>query len=146
MALRARLVAPPPQPTQLWPYHRLKIGNVSALLLATGDRRMEAETYLSSGFGIRSAIEARPAGWRRLGDLAKVWMPGRLKGIQVSRDYGTPFLAASQVFDPRPRPRKWLALEKTADAKDRFVSAGTILVTCSGSVGRATLAYAPHER
>jgi hypothetical protein len=73
-------------------------------------------------------------------------MPGRLKGIQVSRDFGTPFLTATQVYDVRPVPRKWLALERTADAVNRFVSSGMILVTCSGSVGRPTLAYAPHEK
>jgi hypothetical protein len=106
---------------------------------------MEAETYLSSGFGIRLAIESKAKGWTRFSTLAKVWMPGRLKGIQVSRDYGTPFLAATQVFDIRPIPRKWLALSRTADAANRFVKPGMILVTCSGSVGRATLAYAPHE-
>ncbi|MDP3092674.1 MAG: hypothetical protein Q8N04_18510 [Nitrospira sp.] len=106
---------------------------------------MEAETYLSSGFGIRLAIEGKAKGWTRFSKLARVWMPGRLKGIQVSRDFGTPFLAATQAYDIRPIPRKWLALSRTADAANRFVQPGMILVTCSGSVGRATLAYAPHE-
>ena len=106
---------------------------------------MEAETYLSSGFGIRATIESKPNGWSRFGSLAKVWMPGRLKGIQVGRDVGTPFLAATQVYDVRPIPRKWLALERTSDAQNRFVQPGTILVTCSGSVGRPTLAYVVHE-
>ncbi len=145
MALRARLVAPPPAPAQLWPYHKLKSASVPASLLLAGDRRMEAETYLSSGFGIRAAIEARASGWVPFADLAAVWMPSRLKGIQVARDVGTPFLAATQVFDVRPIPRKWLALHRTSDAQSRFVSEGMILVTCSGSVGRPTLAYAPHE-
>lgn len=72
-------------------------------------------------------------------------MPGRLKGIQVGGDVGTPFLAATQVFDVRPIARKWLALARTDDAQNRFVVPGTILVTCSGSVGRPTLSYAPHE-
>lgn len=106
---------------------------------------MEAETYLSHGFSIRMAIERRPGGWTRFGELAKVWMPGRLKGIQVSRDFGTPFLAATQVYDLRPMPHKWLALARTADAASRFVQPGMILVTCSGSVGRPTTAYTPHE-
>lgn len=145
MALRARLVTPPPKPRELWPYHNLKSTSVPASLLFAGDRRMEAETYLSSGFAIRAAIEAQQNGWVRFGDLASVWMPGRLKGIQVGRDVGTPFLAATQVYDVRPIPRKWLALARTDDAQSRFVTAGMILVTCSGSVGRPTLAYAPHE-
>ena len=144
MALRARLVAPPPQPKQTWPWHVLKHASVKVSQVLAGDRRMEAETYLSSGFGIRQAIEGK-TGWVRFDKLAKVWMPGRLKGIQVSLDFGTPFLAATQVFDVRPVPRKWLALSRTSDAAKRFVQPGMILVTCSGSVGHATLAYAPHE-
>ncbi len=145
MALRARLAAPPPKPRQVWPWHTLKCASMPSSALFAGDRRMEAETYLSSGFGIRAAIESKVGKCTHLGNLAKVWMPGRLKGIQVSRDFGTPFLAATQAYDIRPIPRKWLALERTADSANRFVRPGMILVTCSGSVGRATLAYAPHE-
>src|SRR5271165_2406887 len=146
MALRARLVAPPPQPKTVWPWHILKSGSVPASALFAGDRRLEAEPYLSSGYGIRTSIEAKPNGWKSLRDLARVWMPARLKGIQVSREYGTPFLAATQVFDVRPIPRKWLSLDRTEDAANRFVRTGTILMTCSGSVGHPTLAYTPHER
>jgi hypothetical protein len=145
MALRARLTAPPPPPRTVWQYHALKSASIPVSALLAGDRRMEAETYLSTGFGIRAAIEGQSPGWTRFGTMAKVWMPGRLKGIQVSRDYGTPFLAATQVYDARPVPRKWLALERTADAGNRYVSSGMILVTCSGSVGRPTIAYEPHE-
>ncbi len=105
---------------------------------------MEAETYLSSGYGLRIAIEECAVGWRRLGQLARVWQPLRLKGTLVSADAGTPFLAATQVFDIRPTPRKWLALERTKNSAERFVTPGTIVVTCSGAVGRATLTHSPH--
>lgn len=146
MALRARLVPPPAPPRVVWPFHTIKFASVSSSILMAGQRRMEAETYLSSGFGIRTTIEAKRSGWRRFSEIAKVWMPGRLKGIQVSREFGTPFLAATQVYDVRPIARKWLALARTDDAANRFVRPGMILVTCSGSVGRPTLAYAPHEK
>ncbi len=106
---------------------------------------MEAETYLSSGYGIRTAIEARPTGWVRFSALASVTQPGRLKGILVSREYGKPFLAATQVFDVRPVPRKFLALEKMDGAAACFVDDGTILVTRSGSVGRPTIANSSHR-
>jgi hypothetical protein len=122
----------------------LKHASVRVNQLLAGDRRMEAETYLSHGSSLREAIEARPTGWKPFGDLAQVKQPGRLKGILVSQEYGTPFLAATQVFDVRPTPRKFLALEKMETAKDCFVD-GTILVTRSGSVGHSTLAHAPHR-
>lgn len=107
---------------------------------------MEAETFLSSGYGLRLAIQERAAGWQRLGQLARVWQPSRLKGIQVGPEFGIPFLAATQVYDIRPVPRKWLALERTHEAEERFVKPGMIVITCSGVVGRATLAHAPHEK
>ncbi len=100
---------PAPAPKEVWPWHTVKCGSFSASAMFGGDRRMEAETYLSTGYGIRKAIEGKPGGWTGFGHLARAWMPGRLKGIQVSRDYGTPFVAATQVFDVRPVPRKWLA-------------------------------------
>jgi hypothetical protein len=144
MAFRARLTAPPPPPKQEWPWHTAKCGTVSVLTLVHGERRLEAETYLSEGFRIRIAIEKQSA-WSRFGEIARVWMPGRLKGIQVSKEFGTPFLSATQVYDVRPIPRKWLALARTSDASNRFVRQGTILVTCSGSVGRPTISYAAHD-
>ncbi|MDX0601796.1 hypothetical protein GOD78_11025 [Sinorhizobium medicae] len=101
---------------------------------------MEAENFLASGFATRQTILSKPSGWFPLSDIARTWQPNRLKGIQVSPEFGTPFLAATQVFDLRPISRKWLSLDRTDDHVQRFVNAGTILLTCSGSVGRATLA------
>jgi type I restriction enzyme S subunit len=146
MAQRARLSAPRFEPQQEWPWHQVKWSSLPVNHFCSGDRRMEAENYLSSGYGLRLTIESRPVGWQPFVEYANVWQPSRLKGIQVSSDFGTPFLAATQMFDIRPVPRKWLAVERTNDAANRFINAGTIVVTCSGAVGRATLAHAPHER
>lgn len=144
MALRARLSAPKEAPKH-WPWHHAKWGEVKTSIFWGGDRRMEAENYLSSGYGIRLAMDARTTGKTTLGELAEVWQPSRLKGIQVSKAYGTPFLAATQVFDLRPVPRKYLSLNRTDSVPERMVERGQIMVTCSGSVGRATLAQIPHE-
>lgn len=144
MAIRARLAAPAPVEREA---HASLSPHWSALpmrLLQAGDRRMEAETYLSTGYGLRLALEERAAGWVPLSQLARVWQPLRLKGTLVPKSVGTPFLAATQVFDMRPVPRKWLAIGKTDKAGDRFLDVGTIVVTRSGAVGRATLAYAAH--
>ena len=145
MALRARLVAPPPLPQQIWPWHKVKSASLPVSALIGGDRRMEADMYLSSGFGIRTAIESKSEGWARFNKLAKVLMPSRLTGIVVSPEYGKPFLAATQVFDARPFPRKYLAVELMTGAKQCFVNDGTILVTRSGSVGHATISHAVHR-
>lgn len=145
MVSRPLLSAPLPAAPTAWPYHTAKTASLPAHLLMQGSRRLEGDVYLTSGYGIRLALELQPAGWVPLGQLARVWQPGRLKGIQVGPTYGTPFLAATQVFDLRPVPRKFLALARTNDAANRFLEAGTIVVTCSGSVGRATLSFDMHK-
>jgi type I restriction enzyme, S subunit len=144
MANRARLSAPQTEPLEAPHHHEITWAALPAQILMRADRRMEAENYLSGGYGIRLGIESQPRGWVPLGDLASIWQPSRLKGIQVGPEFGTPFLAATQVFELRPSARKWLALKRTQGASYRFVERGSILVTCSGSVGKATLAYSPH--
>lgn len=144
MVSRARLSPPAPPPRESG-WHKPEWAGLPSSAVWGGDRRLEAETYLKSGSGVRLALESVPRACARFGEHARVWAPGRLKGIQVSSDLGTPFLAASQLFDVRPVIRKWLALEKTNSANDRFVERGTILVSCSGNVGRATLSRTIHE-
>jgi type I restriction enzyme, S subunit len=111
--------------------------------LDRGQRRLDGEAYLTGGYGVRLQAEGLP-GRRLLSDLAEIWQPSRLKGIMVSRDHGLPFLAATQTFDLRPVPRKWLAPSRTPDLDRRFVERDWVLVTCSGTVGDAILAYGPH--
>ena len=139
MAVRARLTAPR-ETRRDWPWHTVKCASLPAALLFRGERRMEAEGLLASGFGTRMAIESKRSGWMRLKEIARAWQPPRLRGIQVSAKFGTPYLAASQVFDRPPIPRKWLSMEQTRHVQELFVSPGTILVTRSGTVGRTTLA------
>jgi len=139
MALRVRLTPPPPEQSG-WNWHKANCGPVPSSVLLGGARRMEAEAYLTGGYKIRINIERQLCGWGRLGDFARVWQPSRLKGVLVPENHGTSFLAATQVFDLRPIPRKWLAEEKTSSANDRFVQEGTIFVTCSGTVGQSTIA------
>ena len=109
-----------------------------------GDRRLEAGTYLSDGFMVRRKIRRSRPNVPLLGDLAKIWQPSRLKGIQVGPEHGVPFLAATQVFDIWPTPRKWLAPGRTRKLADRYVPPDCILVTCSGTVGNVMIAYSAH--
>ena len=112
--------------------------------IAAGDRRLDAEVYLSDGFSVRRAIRDSLLAVSPLGQLARIWQPSRLKGIRVDREHGAPFLAATQAFDIWPTPRKWLAPSKTPSIADRYVSPGWILVTCSGTVGTVILTYSAH--
>ncbi|WP_152536202.1 hypothetical protein [Mesorhizobium loti] len=144
MAVRARLAAPR-EPQDRWPWHTVNSAALPASLLFSGQRRMEGESYLTNGYGIRIAIEAKAQGWKTFGDIATVSAPPRIKQIMVSPENGVPYLNTSQVFDPIPSPRKWLALEKTHAAEKRFVAEGTILVMASATVGRSIVATKQHE-
>lgn len=133
------------EPASIPEWHDVEWGVTRASLMTAGDRRMEASTYLSDGYGRRVAIESRSAGWTPIGAVAEVWQPSRLKGIVVPQEHGTPFLAAGQVFEAQPSARKFLAFDKTPDAEARFVQHGTVLLSCSGTVGRVTVAHHPHD-
>ena len=139
MALPERL-APAPAVGTHWPWHTARWMELPVSALSGGERRLEAQVFLGSGYGVRLRIEAKPTGWKRLGDLAHVYQPARLKGVLVSAEFGVPFLAASQVYRIRPRPRRWLARQRIPDYVKRLVERDTILVSRSGSVGRATIA------
>ena len=138
MAIRTRLTVPR-EVREDWPWHKVESTSLPTSLLFAGERRMDAENFLAPGFATRHAITSKANGWTTLSEIARTWQPSRLKGIQVSPEFGTPFLAATQVYDVRPMPRKWLSLDRTRDHKQRYVHEGTILLSCSGSVGRTTL-------
>ena len=145
MAFRARVAPSLPRAPETYPWHKVKAASISVSAFTAGDRRLEAETYLSSGFGIRTAIESKAGGWTRFHEVARVWLPNRLTGLIVPPDYGTPFLTATQAFDVRPFPRKHVAVALMSGAKNCFVDDGVILVTRSGSVGQATMSHAVHS-
>ena len=108
-----------------------------------GDRRLEAEAYMSDGFIIRGQIRRSNLQVFSLGESAKIWRPSasRMKAIQVGPEHGVPFISATQVFDIWPAPRKWIAPSKTPHLADRYLTPGWILVTCSGTVGNVMIAY-----
>lgn len=144
MALRARLSAPRPERDE-WPWHHAKWTEISASAIFGGDRRFEASTYLMGGYGVRLAMESRKTGWTRLEELVEATQPPRLKGVLVSKEDGVPFLNTSQAFAFSPTPRKWLSLEKTPKANDRFSRRGDILLLASANVGRSMIASRMHE-
>ena len=134
---------------QLRPNLQLDIASPEHVILpvsaiADGDRRLEAEVYLSNGFVVRHHIRHSKLRVSPLGALAKVWQPSRLKAIRVRPEHGVPFIAATQAFDVWPTPRKWLAPSKTPGLEDYYVKPNWILVTRSGTVGNPLITYSAH--
>lgn len=142
MVVRAKLISSQPiEPQTNWQGHKVNCSSLRASLLFNGARRMDAEHYLEKGFQIRSDIESKSSGWLRFKEIAEVWRPPRFKGIESTSEFGVPFFKAGQIYDMRPIPRKWLATRYMDTYAQLFVDEGTILVTCSGNIGRATCAY-----
>lgn len=78
---------------------------------------------------------------RSLGDLAeRVFIPPRFKRIYVSREHGIPFLQGSHIMQFRPADVKFLSTTAHRDLHRWIIEAGWILVTCSGTIGRVTIA------
>ena len=117
--------------------------SVSAKLLVKGDRRLEASTFLTDGFGLRQSLEALPS-TVPISDLAAVWQPSRLKGYPVEQGKGLPFLSAGQVFESQSRVRKWLAEAMVPAVQTRYLESGWLLISCSGDVGRLSAVYDDH--
>ncbi|WP_411815812.1 hypothetical protein [Gordonia sp. SND2] len=116
---------------------------VSTKVLTGGDRRFEASTFLTDGFGLRQGLE-EVASTVPFADLVRVWMPNRLKGYPVDEGRGLPYLSAGQVFESQPRVRKWLAEGMLANADSLRVDRSWILLSRSGEVGRVTAVYDEH--
>src|SRR4051812_8551029 len=85
---------------------------------------VEAENYLSLGYAIRLSIEQKSSGWVTLGSVADVVQPPRTKATLVAPEFGSPFLAATQVFDFRPIPRKWLAISQISHGTELYIERG----------------------
>lgn len=105
---------------------------------------MEAHAFLADGYGLRQRILSSSAPVMPVAKLADVWQPSRLKGHVVPEGKGLPFLSAGQVFEAKPRVRKWLAPAMVNDAEKRIVEKDWLLLSCSGEVGRLTAVYDEH--
>lgn len=116
---------------------------VSSKLLSRGDRRLEASTFLTDGFGLRQGLEA-VGSTVPMSDLAEVWQPSRLKGYPVDAGKGLPFLSAGQVFESQHRVRKWLAEAMIPTVETRYLNPDWLMLSCSGEVGRVTAVYDEH--
>lgn len=142
MGFRQGLMIPERSPEDYYPQPDCISLPVREVL--AGERRLDGEVYLSEGFLLRQDIHASGLPSESLGNLAVVWQPPRLKAVKVGQEHGEPYLAATQVFDIWPTPRKWLAKSKTPEIGSLLVQLDWILVTRSGTVGLPIMTYAPH--
>lgn len=84
----------------------------------------------------RSGIPVQP-----LGEVTeRIFIPPRFKRIYVKEEYGIPFLQGRHIPQFQPTDVKYLS--KTAQKRLELwiIKSGWVLVTCSGTIGRVTIA------
>lgn len=103
--------------------------------------RLDASFYNP---GVARAIEAiRRSGMevKTLGEATeRIFIPPRFKRIYVGRDHGVPFLQGRHLPQFQPTDVKYLSRLAQKRLEVWIIKAGWVLVTCSGTIGRVTIA------
>ena len=114
--------------------------NSSSLIRSSG-LRLDASYYNPRVVEAISALKA--SGWAliRLGDVtSRIFVPPRFKRIYVSPEHGIPFLSGSHMVHFQPADLRYLSRVAYKTLDPWIIEAGWVLVTCSGTIGRTTIA------
>jgi type I restriction enzyme, S subunit len=115
---------------------------VAANYAAVGELRLEAHFYNPSAHTANANIKKCAARTRTVAELSHdVIMGGRFKRNYVTSAYGTPFLSGRNIIQVRPADLKHLSNSETEDLNDMLVKRGWILISCSGTIGRACFVW-----
>ena len=111
----------------------------SRFLTESDELRFDAGRY--SPRLIAAIHTLRESGMRleRLADITdNVFIPPRFKRMYVEREHGVPFLQGGHIVPFQPADLKYLSLS-THNLDHWIIESGWILVTRSGTIGRAAL-------
>ena len=88
----------------------------------------------------KCGISTLPLGDDRISE--EIILPGRFRRVYVESDYGVPLIGGKQILNLDPRTEKFLALLEHADRvkEELEIKENQVLVTCSGTIGKVTLA------
>src|SRR5271169_2127210 len=91
----------------------------------------------------RSAVDKLRAGKFPLVQLdervANVYLAPRFARVHVEAGHGTPLLQGSHVLMMRIHELKYISNTQTERMHRWIISEGTVLITCSGTIGRVAL-------
>lgn len=76
----------------------------------------------------------------KIGEKGEAYIPPRFRRIYVDKEYGIPFLQGTDIHLIKPRLLKYISKKVTKNLEDWIISSHWILVTCSGTIGRVSLA------
>jgi type I restriction enzyme S subunit len=94
---------------------------------------------------IKSHLELAADEVLTIGDIRisnSIVLPGRFKRVYVKESFGVPFIGGKEIGSLDPRTEKHLSLESHGPriAEQLCILKNQVLITCSGTIGRAAIA------
>ena len=121
--------------------HPVKWCVVSTEEVIARGKRLDASAYNVEARNAKAAIDGGKYPLTTIcgdGGLATSYVGGRFKRIWVEKsDY--PIYQPSEITNVSPSPDGWLSAKTQADLDSLRVHKGQILLTCSGTIGKAAL-------
>ena len=103
--------------------------------------RLDAGHYNSDFVDACRQLEFSGLAMKRLGDVTQsIFIPPRFRRVYVDQDHGTPFLQGTHLPQFKPTDLKFLSRTAHKDLRPWVIHAGWVLVTCSGTIGRVSIA------
>ncbi len=105
--------------------------------------RLDAGYYNPRAAQAITALQQSGIPLRRLGDediTERIFVPARFKRIYVTEQHGVPFLQGSHLVHFQPADLKYLSRKAHKSLSQWIIKKGWVLVTCSGTIGRVTIA------
>jgi type I restriction enzyme S subunit len=116
---------------------------MGSIYLRQGQLRLDGRFYAEDAWIARLLAQETSDKQVTLGGddgLADVWMPARFKRVEVSDpDLGVPFVTPSEIVQARRSLGRYISRARTRDLERYIVDEGWVLVSRSGTVGRAVM-------
>jgi type I restriction enzyme S subunit len=116
-------------------------GSVGSEWLYREGSRLDAGYYNAET--MQAHIAMASSGWtmKPLREVTeRIFIPPRFKRVYVDKAHGVPFLQGTHISQSRPTGLKYLSRSAHKNLHRWVIEAGWVLVTCSGTIGRAAVA------
>ena len=103
--------------------------------------RLDAGYYNAETIQAHQAMAASGMTMRRLGEVTeRIFIPPRFKRVYVDEAHGVPFLQGTHLVHFRPTDLKYISRAAHKNLSLWLIEAGWVLLTRSGTIGRAAVA------
>ena len=124
-------------------YSAVETFAASSLEVDAGARRLEGEFYGSSGYRALRAMQRSGFKMTTVGELAHVRWHGPFSRVYVEDpEAGVPFLSSAEMLEARVVPGNYISQTLTPRLDRLLVREGTILISCSGTIGNTIICTA----